>query len=126
MSKENKAFDTEGRLLDFAVSVIDTTESLPETEAGNHISSELVRSSTSSAVRYAEAQGAVSRGGFVENLKSCLKELRGTKIWLMMIERANLIKSSSKLERVIEENEALIAIFAKSIKTATQKGERGS
>jgi four helix bundle protein len=112
--------------LDFAVSVIDTTESLPETEAGNYISSELVRSATSSAVRYAEAQGAGSRGGFVENLKGCLKQLRVAKIWLMMIERASLIKSASKLERVIEENEALIAIFAKSIKTATQKGERGS
>jgi four helix bundle protein len=124
MSKESKAFDTEGRLLDFAVSVIDTTESLPETEAGNYISSELIRSATSSAVRYAEAQGAGSRGGFVENLKECLKALRGAKIWLMMIQRASLIKSASKLERVMEENEALIAIFAKSIKTATQKGEK--
>jgi len=126
MSKENRAFDTEGRLLDFAVSVIDTTESLPETEVGKYISSELVRSATSSAVRYAEAQGAGSRGGFVERLKGCLKELRGSKIWLMMIERAGLVRSASKLERLIEENEALIAIFAKSIKTATQKGEKAS
>jgi four helix bundle protein len=122
MSKENRAFDTEGRLLDFAVSVIITTESLPGTEAGKHISRELVGSATSSAVRYAQAQGAGSRDGFVDNLKGCLRELRGTKIWLLMIERANLVKSLSKLERVIEENEALIAIFAKSIKTAKQKG----
>ena len=45
---------------------------------------------------------------------------------MLMIERANLVKSLSKLERVIEENEALIAIFAKSIKTAEQKGERAA
>lgn len=121
MTKENRAFDTQGRLLDFAVSVIYTTESLPTTEAGNHIARELVRSATSSAVRYAEAQGAGSRDRFVDRLRGCLRELRGTKIWLLMIERANLVKSLSKLERVIEENETLIAIFAKSVKTATEK-----
>jgi four helix bundle protein len=125
MPKENKAFDTEGRLLDLAVKVIDITEALPESDVGNYVSSKLVRSATSSAVSYAEAQGAGSRGGFVEKLKDCLKELRGTKIWLMMVERAGLVKSASKLERVMEENEALIAIFAKSVITASQKGEKG-
>ena len=36
MSKDNKTFDLEDRLIDFAVRIIQVPESLPETKAGNH------------------------------------------------------------------------------------------
>jgi four helix bundle protein len=53
-------------------------------------------------------------------MKVCLKELRETKVWLIMIVRANLLKSKSNLEPDINENDELISIFMASIKTAKQ------
>lgn len=123
MQKENRAFDTEGRLLDFAVDVISVTGVLPETKVGSHISEKLIHGVSCSAPVYGEAQGAGSRADFIQKMKICLKALRQTKVWLLMVERAGLVRVPSKLEPVIEENEALIAIFAKSIKTAQHKGD---
>ena len=49
-----------------------------------------------------------------------LKELRETRIWLLMIVKATLIKPMSKLEPMINENNELISIFVTSVKTAKQ------
>ena len=57
----NKVFDIEDRLIDFAVRIIREAESLPKTKAGNHISGQLIRSGTSPASNYGEAQSAESR-----------------------------------------------------------------
>ncbi|MCR4320834.1 MAG: hypothetical protein NUV74_10935 [Candidatus Brocadiaceae bacterium] len=43
MSKDNRIFDLEERLIDFAVRIICTAESLPKTRAGNHIAGQLIR-----------------------------------------------------------------------------------
>jgi len=59
-------------------------------------------------------------------MKVCLKELRETKIWLLMIIRAKLVKPASKLEPLIDENDELISIFVSSIKTAKQKDKKTS
>lgn len=43
MSRESRKHDLEERLTAFAVSVIDAAEALPNTRAGNHVASQLVR-----------------------------------------------------------------------------------
>jgi four helix bundle protein len=122
MSKEKeRIYDLEERLIDFAVKVIQLAESLPRTKAGSHISGQLIRCGTSPSSNYGEAQGAESRHDFIHKMKVRLKELRETRIWLLLVDRTNLMKSSSKLELLIAENNELIAIFVKSIKTAKQK-----
>jgi four helix bundle protein len=84
MSKENKSFDLEERLIDFAVRIIRISESLPKTRVGNHIAGQLIRSGTSSAPNYGEAQSAESRSDFIHKMKVCLKELRETRVWLLL------------------------------------------
>jgi four helix bundle protein len=126
MSKENRVFDLEDRLIDFAVRIIRLAESLPKNKVGNHIAGQLIRSGTSPAPNYGEAQSAESRSDFVHKMKVCLKELRETRIWLRIIVRCDLIKQASKLESLIHENDELISIFATSIKTAKQKDKRTS
>lgn len=64
-------FDLEERLIDFACESIETSESLPKTFAGNHIASQLVRSCTSPALNYGEAQAAESRNDFIHKMKIC-------------------------------------------------------
>ena len=123
MSKEDRIFDLEDRLIDFAVRIIRTAESLPKTKLGNHIAGQLIRCGTSPAPNYGEAQSAESRSDFVHKMKVSLKELRETRVWLLIIVRAKLLKPASKLEPLIEENNELISIFVTSIKTA-KKGKK--
>jgi four helix bundle protein len=126
MSKESRIFDLEERLIDFAIRIIRIAESLPKTKVGNHIAGQLIRCGTSPAPNYGEAQSAESRADFIHKMKVCLKELRETKIWLLMIIRAKLVKPASKLEPLIDENNELISIFVSSIKTAKQQDKKTS
>ena len=126
MSKDKRTFDLQERLIDFAVRIIQTAESLPKTKVGNHIAGQLIRCGTSPAPNYGEAQSAESRSDFIHKMKICLKELRETMVWLIMIIRANLIKPATKLEPLIDENDELISIFVSSIKTAKQNKRKPS
>ena len=58
MSKKTREYDLENRLINFAVSIIDIVEALPNTRAAKHIAGQLVRSGTSPAPNYGEAQSA--------------------------------------------------------------------
>ena len=126
MSKDGRTFDLEERLIDFAVRIIRTAESLPKTKVGNHIAGQLIRCGTSPAPNYGEAQSAEARSDFIHKMKICLKELRETKVWLIMIVRAKLMKPASKLEILIDENDELISIFVTSIKTANRNKKKTS
>ena len=53
-----KKFDLQERLFDYAVRIIKISEQLPDTKAGKHVSSQILRSSTSPAPNYGEAQSA--------------------------------------------------------------------
>jgi four helix bundle protein len=117
---EERVYDLENRLIDFAVRTIRVAEALPRTSVGNHIRGQISRSGPSPAPNYAEAQGAESRNDFVHKISIVLKELRETRVWLLMIIRADLIKPGAKLQPLVLENNELISIFVKSLKTASQ------
>ena len=68
MNKERK-FDLQDRLIDYAVRIIKLSETLPDTKAGRHVSSQILRSGTSPAPNYGEAQSAESPADFVHKLK---------------------------------------------------------
>ena len=115
-----REYDLEERLIDFAVRIIRIAESLPKSKVGNHIAGQLIRSGSSPAPNYGEAQSAESRSDFIHKMKISLKELRETRVWLLMIVRANLLKVPADLKSLIDENNQLISIFVTSIKTAKQ------
>jgi len=91
MSEGNKKYDLEERLIQFALLIIDIVEMLPNTRAGNHIAGQLIRSGTSPAFNYGEAQVAESRDDFIHKMKICLKELKETHIAVQIIQRKPLI-----------------------------------
>ena len=121
-----RRYDLEERLVAFACRIIDVVEALPNARAGNHIGGQLIRCGTSPAPNYAEALGAESRRDFVHKLKVCLKELRETRVWLLMIQRKALIRPEDRLAPVISEADELISIFVTSIGTAQKKQRRSS
>jgi len=94
MAAENtRKYDLEERLIGFALLVIQIVEILPDNKVGNHIGGQLLRSGTSPAFNYGEAQSAESINDFIHKMKICLKELRETKISLKIIKRKPLLKS---------------------------------
>ena len=117
---KERAFDLEARLITFAVRVIRTAESLPRTPTGNHIRNQVLRSGTSPAPNYGEAQSAESRTDFTHKLKIVVKELRETRVWLLMIQQAGLIQPPAALDALLQETNELIAIFVASLKTAAK------
>ena len=111
-------FDLAERLLEFAARIVRLAESLPRTEAGRHVSGQVLRSGTSPYANHAEAEEAESIDDFVHKLKICLKELRETWRWLRLIQRIPLVKKPDLLNPLIDEADQLIRIFRKSILTA--------
>jgi len=120
---EVKAYDLEDRLVDFAVMVLDLSEKLPRSPAGIHIAGQILRSGTSSAANYGEAQNAESRKDFVHKLKIAIKELKETRIWLKIIIRKSYV-DADVVEPVLKECKELIQIFGKSISTAENNRTR--
>jgi len=115
---KKRNYDLEERLVNFSILVIDVVELLPNTPAARHIAGQLVRSGTSPAPNYGEAQSSESRKDFIHKIKVVLKELRESRVWLKLIIRKKYIETEKIVERGLSECEELIRIFAKSIETA--------
>jgi four helix bundle protein len=111
----------EDRLLDYAASIIDVTERLPSSRAGNHVAGQLLRSGTSPLPNHGEAQAAESHADFVHKLRVCLKELRESRRWLLLIGRSPKLRQCGDLTPQVQETEELIRIFVASIRTSEAK-----
>ena len=122
--KEQRNYDLQERLIEFAVRVLNVVESLPNSRVGNHVAGQLVRSGTSPAPNYGEAQSAESRKDFIHKMKVALKELRETLVWLLIIQRKPLVEPLDKCNPLIDENNELISIFVASIATAQKNLEK--
>jgi four helix bundle protein len=115
--------DLEERLISFAVLIIDIIETMPDTKAANHLAGQLLRSGTSPALNYGEAQSGESRRDFIHKLKIVLKELRESNINLKIISRTKLYKTEDRINVALSEINELISIFVKSIETAQKNNQ---
>ena len=111
-------YDLEERLLQFAAAVIDVSEKLPNTRAGNHLAGQFLRSGTSPYGNHGEAQAPESAEDFIHKMKICLKELRETFRWARLIDRKQWLGRDAQLAFVLRESDELIRIFKASIQTA--------
>jgi four helix bundle protein len=112
--------DLEEWLLAFAAAVINLSEILPSSRAGNHIAGQILRSGTSPYPNHAEAESAESREDFIHKLKVSLKELRETRRWARLIARMNWTDRNATLNFILNESDELIRIFVSSVKTARE------
>ncbi len=118
---DQKKFDLEERLLEYAAAIIRLADRLPNTRTGIHVGGQLLRCGTSPYPNHGEAQAAESPDDFIHKMKVCLKELRESYRWLRLIRRVPLIKPPSDVDPLLNETEELIRIFFTSIRTAQQK-----
>lgn len=121
---KNTKFDLEERLINYAVKTIAITESLFNTRAGNYIASQLVRSCTSPALHYGEAQSAESRNDFIHKIKILLKELHESMNSLRIVNKVPLTDKTEEVGESIVETNELISIFVKSIQTAKANNQK--
>ena len=119
-----QVYDLEERLLEYSARIIRLVERLPAKRSSRHVADQLLRSGTSPLANHGEAQAAESRDDFIHKLSICLKELRESRRWPILIRRVPLMESCRDLDLVIGETEALIKMFAKSL--ITTKSRRGS
>lgn len=113
-----RRLELEERLIDFSVSIIKMTDRMQNTYSSKYFAQQLVRSGSSPALNYGEAQAGESRKDFVHKMKLVLKELRESYNCLRIIDRADLYKEKQELKELIKECNELVSIFVKSVKTA--------
>lgn len=117
-------FDLEDRLISFAVGVILICDKIKDSFAAQHLAKQLIRSATSSALNYGEAQSGSSPKDFLHKMRICLKELRESRINMKIQKGANLNKEVEDLDALLNENNELIAIFVASIRTSEERNKK--
>jgi len=115
--------DLEARLVDFSIRVINLCQCCEFNEFTQHLSKQIVRSSSSSALNYGEAQSAESRADFAHKLSLVLKELRETNINLIIIDKSGICRQKESIADLLNESNELVAIFQKSV-TTLNKGRK--
>ncbi len=103
--------------------VIDVTEKMPNSRAGNHIAGQLLRSGTSPFGNHGEAQAPESADDFIHKMKVCHKELRESRRWSRLVERKRWLAGDSDMTFLLRESEELVRIFKASIQTAERNRE---
>jgi len=86
----------------------------------NIITNQIVRSSISVALNYAESGSAESRKDFIHKLRISLKEMRETHMALKIIIGSFEIKDIEEMDFLLKESNEIISILVSSINTATK------
>lgn len=113
-------YNLEERLVAFAVDVVNFVDALPKNSKGKYFGGQLLRSGSSPALNYGEAQAAESPKDFVHKMRLCLKELRESQVCLKIIDRGRWFPGQNPAA-LLDECSQLVAIFAKSVNTAEKR-----
>ncbi len=109
--------DLRGRTKAFALRVIRLVQTLPESRSAEVIGKQLLRSATSVGANYRAAQRARSTADFIAKLKIVEEEADESVYWLELLSESGLVPAA-KLEALLTEGNALVAIIVASIRTA--------
>lgn len=111
----------EERLIKFTVDIILLCKRMGTSFASEHLTKQLIRSSTSVALNYGEAQSGESTRDFLHKMKISLKELCESHVNIKIQKGAGLILETKNLETLLDDNNQHISIFVPDIKTASSK-----
>lgn len=111
------------RLVRFSAMIIWLARDLRNCYAAKHLYTQMVRSATSAALNYGEAQTAETRKDFKHKLGIVLKELKETEVNLEILIEAKIFKQQLPVSNALAECRELIAIFMATIKTVRKSGE---
>jgi four helix bundle protein len=110
----------EKRLIELALNIDSVCKTLQKSYLSKHLTTQIIRSSTSAALNYGESQASESKGDFIHKISLVLKELRETKICLKLLYKSVKKEKLEIFMKCQDECDQLIAILYKTIKS-TQK-----
>lgn len=110
--------ELEERLISFSAEVIEFTERFRKNQKLKNLVDQVIRSASSVALNYGEAQSAESKKDFIHKIGLVMKELRETFANLRIMERFADEANKIEIKRLINENDQLLAIFYKTLQTA--------
>ena len=110
-SNGRASFDLEERTAVFGEAVIHFAKTVPKNPVKLPLIDQIVRSGTSVAANYCEADDAVSKKDFKNKIGTCRKESRETKLWLRMIAAAEP-ELKAEARKLWQEAKELHLIFA--------------
>ena len=107
------------RAKEFALDCAKLGSLVPKTTPNITYFRQLVRSSSSIAANYLEAQEALGKQDFSFRLKICRKEAKESRYWLELL--AELNHTIEKMTELQQEADELVKIFSKSVLTAESR-----
>lgn len=109
---DNKEFakKLELRTLQFAISIIKTSASLPKTAEALVIRNQITKSGTSIGANYREANRSRSKKDFKNKINISVSEASETVYWLDIIFELNWLDPKS-INEIMKESKELLAIF---------------
>jgi four helix bundle protein len=110
--------ELEDRLIAFAIGLTQMCDGMKQSFIGQHLTGQILRSGTSAALNYGEAQAAESKKDFVHKNSIVLKELRETQVNLKMMQGIALEVDKQKLDSLENECNQLVSIFYRLVQTA--------
>lgn len=114
--------ELQSRLVKFSARIIWLANDLKQCYAGKHLYAQIVRSATSAALNYGEAQAAETRKDFTHKLGIVFKELKETEVNLEIILESKVCKQDLTFVNALNESRELIAIFSATLKKVRNKG----
>jgi four helix bundle protein len=112
--------ELENRLVELSLGINEVCRKLDGSFLSQHISTQIIRSSTSAALNYGEAQAAVSKKDFVHKIGIVLKVLRETKVNLKLLRNSVQRETQAIYSKCQNECDQLIAIFHKTVISAKE------
>ena len=116
-----RAMDVSERLLQYTLTGMMLSATLPEDIVGTKLASGLLDSVVSAYLRHGEAEGSPSAKEFALKFREALTELRKSRRMLQLIEASSLPCDGQSVRTCLEEVDILIRIFFSSIRTLENK-----
>ncbi len=113
--------ELENRLVELTLNINTICRSVHSSYLAGHITSQIIRSSSSAALNYGEAQAAESKKDFAHKISIVLKELRETKVSLKLLRNSVKDDMQKTFSQCQSECDQLIAIFHKTVITTKAK-----
>lgn len=118
MSQNSKDSLIATKSYSFALEIIYLVKILPKTYENVVLIKQILRSATSIGANIEEALGSNSKKEFIHSMNIAKKEARETLYWLRLISDINP-RIKFKIENLIKENDEIIRILTKIVKTSS-------
>ena len=112
--------ELERRTKVFGVKILSFVAALPRNRVTDTLGTQLLRSGTSLGANYREANRAQTRSDFIHKISLVEKEAAETQYWLELFDESG-IGSSEDRRWLLEESNALLAIFTSIGKTSKSR-----